>query len=120
MRRAFRGLLLALCVGTHGGCARFSTTQGVAARWQDADAPVFETGHTTQSDVLQALGPPSQVISLHDGTVFYYLREIGTGKALVLLVYNNVQRDISYDRAVLFFDREGILTDQAFSHEPDR
>ncbi|HSH09439.1 MAG TPA: hypothetical protein VK995_03570, partial [Oceanipulchritudo sp.] len=61
------------------GCANFKTVQGVNSPWE-GDAPQhWQKGQTTQSDVLEALGPPSQLIALHDGTVLYYLRERGKG-----------------------------------------
>lgn len=66
---------------------------------------------------MAALGPPSQVIALHDQTLFYYLREQLATKGLFLLLYNQMRENVSYDRAIFFFDRKGILTDFAYSAE---
>lgn len=120
MRRAGISFIMASVLLTGmvilvGGCASFTTERGVENRWRAADAPVFEPGSTTESDVLRALGPPSQVISLGDRSVFYYLLEQGTGKALILLVYNDVRANVKYDRAIFFFDARGILTDYSYS-----
>ena len=98
-----------------GGCASFSTERGVETRWRAADAPVFKAGSTTQSDVMKALGPPSQIISLGDSSVFYYLREQGAGKGLILIIYNQVRYAAEYDRAIFFFDNRGVLAEYSYS-----
>jgi len=66
---------------------------------------------------MHALGSPSQVIGLHDQTIFYYLREQLKTKAFYLAVYNQTREQITYDRAIFFFDTKGILKDFAFSDE---
>lgn len=99
------------------GCANRQSQMGVENRWRADPAPSFAIGKTTQSEVMKALGPPSQVIALHDQTLFYYLREQQKIKALSLLVYNQSRERIMYDRAIFFFDRGGILRDFALSDE---
>ena len=74
-------------------------------------------GRTTRADVVAALGPPSQLISLNDGTVLYYLNERGTGFGVVLIFFNWVRQKTSFDRAIFFFDNEQVLTEYAFSGE---
>jgi hypothetical protein len=111
-------LMVTMSLLLTAGCARFRTERGVEDRWRAGNATVFTQGTSTQSDVLKALGPPSQIISLKNGPVFYYLREQGQGNALVLIVYNKVKYEVKYDRAIFFFDREGRLTDHAYSHSP--
>ncbi len=102
---------------TVGGCASSKTEIGVENRWRDETLPVFEKGRTTESDVMKALGPPSQVIGLKDRTLFYYLREQSVTRGLYLIIYNETREKISYDRAIFFFDTEGVLTDFAYSEE---
>ena len=68
---------------------------------------------TTRQQVLEALGPPSQVIALDDETVLYYLFERTAGDGLILIVYNQFKVDTRYDRAIFFFDGEDRLTDYA-------
>jgi hypothetical protein len=109
--------MVAIALSLGSGCAKFHTERGVESRWREADTPAFVDGKTTQADVLDALGPPSQIISLNDGSVFYYLREKGDGTGLILLVYNDVRYGVGYDRAVFFFDPKGVLTEHAFSKE---
>ena len=70
-------------------------------------------GQTTRQGVLQLLGPPSQVIALDDETVLYYLFERSEGEGIVLVVYNRMQIDTRYDRAILFFDQNDLLSDFA-------
>jgi hypothetical protein len=75
------------------------------------------TGQTTESDIIKALGPPSQVIGLRDQTVFYYLTEHRKGKGAIFIIYNWVKEDTIYDRAIFFFDQNGVLRDYGFSKE---
>ena len=99
------------------GCASYSGDTGVENKWRAADAPVWELGVTTESDVSMVLGPPSQLISLEDQTVYYYLREHRSGKGLVLLIYNWGYQKLTYDRAAFFFDKKGTLTKYSYSPE---
>lgn len=79
--------------------------------------PAFEKGRTTQSDVMRALGPPSQVIGLQDQTIFYYLREQSRTKSVFLVIYNQTSQRITYDRAIFFFNKQSVLSDFAYSLE---
>ena len=90
---------------------------GVENMWRADPVPAFALGKTTQSEVMKVLGPPSQVIALHDQTLFYYLREQQKLKSLSLLIYSQSRERILYDRAIFFFDRDGILRDFALSDE---
>jgi len=109
-------LLLALAI-MQPGCASFERNQGVANAWRDPSVAAPVIGQTTESDIIQALGPPSQVIGLRDQTVFYYLTERREGKGAILLLYNWVKEDTIYDRAIFFFDRNGVLREYGFSKE---
>ena len=97
-----------------GGCSRTDNTTGVENSWRD---PTFTAtvGSTTEADVLEALGPPSQIINLGDQTVFYYIKENFRSDRLLLIIYNQTERRTIYDRAVFFFDRTGVLRKVAFS-----
>jgi outer membrane protein assembly factor BamE (lipoprotein component of BamABCDE complex) len=99
------------------GCATYDRSQGVANTWRDPAVPAPVTGQTTQSDIIEALGPPSQVIGLRDQTVFYYLRERRKGKGAILILYNWVNENVTYDRAIFFFDKNGVLQDYGYSNE---
>jgi hypothetical protein len=57
------------------------------------------------------------VIALQDQTLFYYLREQSLSKAVYLVVYNQTRQQIDYDRAIFFFNKQGTLTDFAYSKE---
>lgn len=103
-------LLLGLCVA----CSRSDSTAGVENLWRASDFSVQE-GVTTQSDVLDALGPPSQVLNLGDRTAFYYLKEAFRSDRLLLIIYNKTKRTTAYDRAVFFFDAEGVLEKASLS-----
>jgi len=99
------------------GCASYERTRGVESAWRDPAIPAPVVGQTTQSEILEALGPPSQVIGLRDQTVFYYLRERDTGRGGIFIVYNWLKEDVTYDRAIFFFDAAGVLQDYGFSRD---
>jgi len=100
------------------GCAKIGKTSGVETKWRDPNI-VFQKGVTTQQEVLAALGPPSQIIALPAKTVFYYLFEETKGSILVLILYNQANTNIGYDRAIFFFNTNDILEEYAFSNKSD-
>ena len=115
---SLRSLLLCLfTVLLLAGCAAFSSEEGVENSWRSLSAATFRPGITTQAEVAELLGPPSQIISLASGTAFYYLREERRGKGFILIVYNQGTQTIRYDRAVFFFDQDGILTNHAIRND---
>jgi outer membrane protein assembly factor BamE (lipoprotein component of BamABCDE complex) len=99
------------------GCARFGAVDGVENLWREVPADAFEKGVTTQADVLDLLGPPSQLISLQDQTVYYYLTEVTSGEGKIFIVWNQISADTRYDRAIFFFGADGVLQEFAFSKE---
>jgi len=99
------------------GCINSRAESGVTNVWRAKDAPVFERGKTTQSEVAKALGPPSQLIELENQLVFYYLAERTKSTGIILIVWNQTKERIVYDRAIFFFDRKGVLQDFSFSLE---
>jgi hypothetical protein len=115
--RTVRLLLLALCLCLIPGCMNKQGDMGVRNAWRAPSLPAFEKGRSTQSDVLRALGPPSQVIGLQDQTLFYYLREQNRSKAMFLLIYNQTRQQITYDRAIFFFNKDAVLTEFSLSNE---
>ena len=110
-RSAAAVLLIALAAAA---CSRADSQFGVENAWRDPDFSVTE-GVTTEADVLEALGPPSQIINLRNQTVFYYLKENFRSDRLLLILYNQTERRSSYDRAVFFFGPDGMLRNAAFS-----
>ena len=100
------------------GCAQYDNKRGVEVSWQPEAVNSLVKGESTRNDVLKLLGPPSQVISLEDETVLYYLFEQSKGDGLILIVYNRMRVDTSYDRAIFFFDENDVLTDSATHIQP--
>jgi hypothetical protein len=100
------------------GCAQVSKKAGVENRWREQNI-VLQEGVTTQQQVLAQLGPPSQIIALPAKTVFYYLYEETKGRLLFLILYNQANTAITYDRAIFFFNNNGILETYAFSKKED-
>lgn len=108
-----RMLLLLTAVAFLSGCVQFRNQRGIEVAWQDEVVARLEKGESTRADVLALLGPPSQVIALEDETVLYYLFEDAEGDGLLLIVYNNIEIQTHYDRAIFFFDENDVLSDYA-------
>ena len=116
--KLFLGLLsLSLVLLT--GCAQFESERGVTVNWDSSALNSFTRGVSTRADVMDKLGPPSQLVSLGDETVLYYLNESASGRGVILVVYNRFEVDANYDRAVFIFDSDDKLTDFSGWIEPD-
>lgn len=116
-RRASSACVSLLCLCVLQACVSFSSVDGVDNVWREIPLESFQPGVTTQAEVLDQLGPPSQLINLDHGVVFYYLAEYGSGRGEVLIVWNRRQEKTTYDRAIFFFDDNGVLQDVAYSQE---
>ena len=110
MMRIARFLLPVVLLIT-AGCAQYENRRGVEVGWTDDYLKTLQLGVTTRTDVLKALGPPSQVIALEGESILYYLFERSDGQGIVLVLYNRMQIYTHYDRAIFFFDDDGVLTD---------
>ncbi len=117
LSRGFSACCLLLGLGLLTGCVSFKSADGVDNVWREIPLESFQAGVTTQAEVLDQLGPPSQLISIDDGVVFYYLAEKGAGRGQILVVWNRREETTTYDRAIFFFDSDGVLQDAAYSKE---
>ena len=104
-------LITLLCLGLLSACVQFKSKRGVEVAWQRDVVEKLIRGQSTRAEVLDALGPPSQVISLQEETVLYYLFEKAEGEGVILILYNRIEVDTRYDRAIFFFDENDLLTD---------
>ena len=112
MRRLFSySFITLLCLGLLSACVQFKSKRGVEVAWQRDVVEKLVRGQSTRADVLDALGPPSQVITLQEETVLYYLFEKAEGEGIILILYNRIEVDTRYDRAIFFFDENDLLTD---------
>ena len=116
--RIFAVLMVIAIIGFATGCARMQTEKGLEPTWLELNPETFRIGVSTQSDIMEALGPPSQIITGGDGDIFYYLHETSSGTGIVLIVYNQLRLTTQYDRAIFFFDSAGVLQDYAISESP--
>ncbi len=107
------GIIACLFAALSAGCAQYENKRGVEVTWQDDVTRHLVPGETSRKDVLKLLGPPSQVISLEEETVLYYLFERSRGNGVILILYNRMKIETHYDRAILFFDANDVLTDYA-------
>ena len=115
VRRSIAVLVLLLVLAT--GCTSFGSVDGVSNLWREIPADSFQEGVTTQAEVLDLLGPPSQLINLEDQSVFYYLTQSSSGTGRIFIIWNKTTEKTEYDRAIFFFDAEGVLQEFAFSEE---
>ena len=99
------------------GCVSYESRKGVDNKWRDESLSEFRVGQTTQTEIINTLGPPSQVISLGDQVVFYYMLERQKGKGGIFIIYNRIDEKTTYDRAIFFFDNNGVLSEYAYSLE---
>lgn len=113
MKPLMAGIIACLFTAGLAGCAQYENKRGVEVTWQDDVTRHLVPGKTSRKEVLKLLGPPSQVISLEEETVLYYLFERSRGNGVILIVYNRMEINTHYDRAILFFDANDILTDYA-------
>jgi outer membrane protein assembly factor BamE (lipoprotein component of BamABCDE complex) len=111
MKRPAFFISLALGISLLQACVQYENKRGVEVNWQSEVTAKLIKGSSTRSDVLALLGPPSQVISLDDETVLYYLFEHAKGEGLILIVYNRTRINTQYDRAIFFFDEDDVLSE---------
>jgi outer membrane protein assembly factor BamE (lipoprotein component of BamABCDE complex) len=120
MQAEFRWIRLALLLTSIvllSACVKYQSMNGVKNTWREIPTDTFQKGVTTQTEILDRLGPPSQIIALGDQTVFYYLSQLKSGTAKVLIIWNDAKDQTRYDRAVFFFDQQGILAEFSISDE---
>jgi outer membrane protein assembly factor BamE (lipoprotein component of BamABCDE complex) len=110
-------LLLFLALSLLTGCSISDRRDGVPNRWQ-ARAAEFRPGVTREKDVLEILGPPSEVIDIGSRTVFYYLLEETHSEALSLILITKAETRVRYDRAIFFFLPDGTLEQFSLSPRP--
>jgi hypothetical protein len=110
-------LLQILLATTLSACANWHEDAGVENYWRADDAPQWEPGRTTSDDVMGFLGPPSQIVDLQNQLVFYYMKESVSGQGYYFLFYNTSESRTRYDRAIFFFNRDGVLLRYAYSNE---
>ena len=118
MKKLPSTILLSFVLALLAGCVQFESKRGVEVNWKKAVTEQLVQGQSTRREVLEILGPPSQVIGLDNESALYYLFEHSDGEGMILIVYNRVQIDTRYDRAIFFFDENDLLTDYATHLHP--
>ena len=113
----FRNMFIAVLLLSLSACATWNEDAGVENRWRADETPQWVAGQTSASDVLEHLGPPSQIVNLRDQVIYYYLRENLSGSGYFFLIYNKSESATRYDRAVFFFDKSDVLIRYAYSNE---
>jgi len=113
MKKVYQTIITMLLISFLAACVHYSRDSGVENLWRQPQA--FTSGITTSKQVLAALGPPSQVLTVGHQTVYYYLKEQVTREGLLLLIYNETTEVSVFDRAIFFFNEQGLLADFSYS-----
>ena len=108
-------LPLFILIFLFSGCASWESDKGVETSWRQVEPGKWKPGVTTDKTVIEALGPPSQIITLGDQSVYYYLHEKNRGKGYIFILWNQTKQSVEYDRAVFFFDKKGVLLKYSYS-----
>src|SRR5215471_3493548 len=87
------------------GCFQTTEEKGVLNQWRDNALPPIEKGKTTETQILELLGPPSQVMNLGDQVIFYYMMEKTEGKGGYLLIYNWNNKKVRYDNTSANYEK---------------
>ncbi len=111
-------LFIVTAIFSISGCVNYQRETGAENLWR-SDSQQFKRGATTSADVLEKLGPPSQVLGIIDKTLFYYLQERVVGTSYIFLIFNKSEETTTFDRAMFIFDENGILEDYALSKKND-
>ncbi|NQX88127.1 MAG: hypothetical protein HRT77_05655 [Halioglobus sp.] len=120
MKKTATRMALLFIVPLLCACAQYENQRGVDVNWQNDITGRLVKDKSTRQDVLALLGPPSQIISLDNESVLYYLFEHSQGEGLILILYNRMRINTRYDRAVFFFDENDVLIDYATHiYDPD-
>jgi hypothetical protein len=77
-------------------------------------------GQSTATDATEALGAPSEVVELGNGSAWRYEYAQVKRTGLFLLVFGFLNEDTQSDRIWLFFDANGLLVNAAASFEADQ
>lgn len=77
----------------------------------------LEPGSTTAQEVADALGAPTRVVELGDGSAWLYEHVVTKDAALWLLLIALRGNETHTDRVWVFFDARGVLTHAAASFE---
>lgn len=117
LQKAMRAAAIFATILTLSACASWNEDAGVENHWRSPDTPEWQAGKNTNQEVMERLGPPSQIIDLGDQVVYYYMKENVQGAGYYFLVYNTSESSTKYDRAIFFFDREGLLIRHSYSRE---
>ena len=83
-------LMAGLCAALLSACVQYQSKRGVEVKWQSDITEQLHKGASTRGEVLALLGPPSQLISLEDETVLYYLFERTKGNGYILSFWSNL------------------------------
>jgi hypothetical protein len=67
-------------------------------------------GKSTAAHVTKILGAPSEIVKLSNGNAYIYRRSLSKGTGLWLLIVSFGNYENRYDRIIIFFDKNNIMT----------
>ncbi|MHC4472426.1 MAG: hypothetical protein ACYS99_15855 [Planctomycetota bacterium] len=76
-------------------------------RWDPQTVSKIKVGRSSRADVLNLLGPPTQVVELLDSDAYVYRHTIVKDTGLFLLIFSALREDRQMDAVTVIVDRAG-------------
>ena len=80
----------------------------------------IEVGKTTKAELLEALGPPREIIRLLDSEAFVWRHTVSKGAGFFLLLLNLQRSDTQHDAVTVIVDRAGIVRAVGAKYDAER
>lgn len=89
------------------GCFLSKTKEDVP--WNQEEVAMIEAGTTTKAELLQLLGPPTEIIRLLNTDAFIWRRHIEKNTGTFLLLINMERSDRQFDAITAIVNKDGIV-----------
>ncbi len=107
-------LALAVLAALAAGCSGTNVQSGIENRWR-APGARYVAGQTTLDEVLRDLGPPSQIVPLEKGSIYFYVLQKTDTFGVWAVLFRTTSTDVTYDRALFQFDEHERLVRHSMS-----
>lgn len=103
-----RALLVTAPLILATGCYFSKNKEGIGL--DPAVVARIEVGKTTKAELLEILGPPTQIIRLLDSEAYVYRHSIQKNTGTILILLNMVRSDQQFDAVTAIISRAGTVT----------
>ncbi len=101
-----------------GGCLWADAIDGMACSREAIGR--IQVGKTTRAEVLEWLGPPRQIVRLHDGEALVYSNSIEKSTGFSLIIASTWRNDRQYDAVTVLVGRDGLVTGVGSRYDSDK